>query len=153
MRGERCRNSLRRRASGPSRLVGRLIIGSGEGEAVAHTSGSHSRLHSIRMTDVDLRNCHIAGQELTQGLDASTGSTIERIAHRSRVWILAVSQTAEAHRVLASGRLVLFHLYTSPRDGKAILLACCPLLLFLYFFPPLPPPPPSTFRFFCPEAQ
>lgn len=46
------------------RLVGRSIIGSGEGEAVAHTSGSYSRLNTIRMTDVDLRDCHIAGQEL-----------------------------------------------------------------------------------------
>lgn len=129
-------------------LVGRSIIGSGEGEGVAHTSGSHSRLHSIRMTDVDLRNCHIAGQELAQSLDASAGSTIERIAHRSRVWILAVSQTAEARRVLASGRFVLLHLYTSPRNGKAIPLARCSLLLFFYFFS-FPHPLPL----FCPEAQ
>jgi len=69
---------------------GRLIIGSGEGEGVAHTSGSYSWQHSVRVTDVDLRDCHITGQELGESLNASAGSTIERIAHRSCVWILAV---------------------------------------------------------------
>lgn len=124
---------------GGARTVGRSIIGSsGEGEGVAHTSGSHSRHHSIRVADVDLSDRHIAGQELGQRLHAKAGSTIERIAHGSRVRILAVSQAAEARRVLAPGRFLLLHLYTWPRDGKAIPLACCSLFLPLFFFfPPL----------------
>lgn len=74
----------------PPVAFGRSIIGLVEGEGVAHTSGSHSRQHGIRVADVDLHDCHIAGQELRQGLHASARSTIERIAHGSRVRILAV---------------------------------------------------------------
>lgn len=131
-------NSRWRCANGPQRSVGRSIIGSsGKGEAVAHTSGSHSRHHSVRVADGDIPDCHIAGQELGQGLHASAGSAIERIAHGSRVRILAIPQAAEARRVLAPGRFVLLHLYTLPRNGKAIPLACCPLFLpfFLFFSP------------------
>jgi len=122
------------------RSVGRSIIGLGEGEGVAHTSGSHSRQRSVRVTDGDLRDCHIAGQELGQVFHASAGSSVERIAHGSRVRILAVPQAAETRRVLASGRFVLLHLYTSPRDGKAI-----PLAPLFFFFPSSPP----FFRFFA----
>lgn len=134
---------VRERSAAFGRSVNRSIIrSSGKGEGVAHTSGSHSRHHCVRVADGDIPDCHIAGQELGQGLHASAGSAIEWIAHGSRVRILAIPQAAEARRVLAPGRFVLLHLYTLPRNGKAIPLACCRLFLpfFLFFLP--------AFRFF-----
>lgn len=96
---------------GPS--VGRSVGQSlGEGEGVAHASGTHPRQHRVRMADVDLGDCHVAGEELGQDLDARSRSTIERVAHGPRVRIFAVPQAAEAHRVLASGRFLLLHLHT-----------------------------------------
>jgi len=64
---------------------------SGEGEAVAHASGSCPRQHIVRMTNADLRHGHVAGEELSQGVHPRACSAIEGVAHGSRVWILAVS--------------------------------------------------------------
>lgn len=100
------------------------------------------------MTNGDLRDRHVGGEKLGQGLHARPSSTIEGVAHRPRVRILAVPQSAVAHRVLASARLLLLHLRDTGAERQSNSVRVRYLFLSLFLFSSL-----FLSFFFCSEAE